>query len=222
VSGTTYANGSIGYRGFSFRKEVGEQNIERKIQARGFTFEVHFGQIISPQYTQNLSFQYFAGKQEVDEPRKLLDVNKEKSYRKMLRDFYEFSKYSPQARVGFPAEFELINWKASRIDLPNHLRGYVSLEPFYIQNELSVAGEFEGLEKNFGLRTQFVTSYESTQVKSGRYSFLVGVGFDLSTNNTPNLKFTSDQALAAKAESEDLPARKVFAPLLNLEASYQF
>ena len=222
VGGKMFANGTVGYRGYSFRKEIGDDQNERKMQTRGFTFSVNFAQIISPQYSQGLSFHYFAGKTEVDEPRTLLPAATSGSYRKMLRDYYSFSQQTPQVRFGLPAEFELINWKASHIDLPNHLRGYLSAEPFYIQNEFTVSGEFESVEKNFGLRGMAMAAYESLQTKSGRMSFLLGVGFDLATNNRPEVKFTSDQAVAGNAASEDLPTRKVFSPLLNLEASYQF
>lgn len=221
VDSKFFANGSVGYRGFSYRKEVGSQDDERSLRSRGFTFRVAYGQEITPAYIQGLTFQFFAGKTTMDESKFLLELDEDgQAARKFAKQFYEFSQHYPKVRLGLPADIEIINWKASHIDLPNHLRGYIRAEPFYIQNDFVIEDRYKSIEKNFGLRAQYMMSYESKQEKSGRYAFLAGVGFDLATSNKPEPVYEGVDDDRLKLQK--LTARKVFVPLLNLEASYQF
>jgi hypothetical protein len=221
VDGKYFANGSIGYRGFSYRKEVGLDDDERTIRSRGFTFRVNYGQEIAPTYTQGLDFQVFTGKTSMDEAGTIAQTGPEgQAQRKFARQFHSYSQSYPKVRLGLPADFELINWKASHVDLPNHMRGYVRAEPFYIQNEFIVEDHVESIEKNFGLRAMYLMSYESKQEKAGRYAFLAGVGFDLATSNKPEARYEADDT--PDFLDADFKPRKTFIPLLNLEGSYQF
>ncbi|MCA2959791.1 MAG: hypothetical protein IOD12_06025 [Silvanigrellales bacterium] len=223
VDNKFYANGSIGYRGFSYRKEVGSQDDERTVRSRGFTFRVAYGQEITPVYSQGLTFEIFAGKTTMDESEFLLLLNEDgQAARKFARQFYEYSQHFPKVRLGLPADFEIINWKATHIDLPNHLRGYVRAEPFYIQNEFAIEDRYTSTEKNFGLRAKYMMSYESKQEKAGRYAVLVGVGFDLATSNKPEATYEGEGGDDDRLKAQRLKPRKVFQPLLNVEASYQF
>jgi len=218
-----YANGSVGYRGFSYRKEIGVDQDEVRVRSSGFTFRVTYAQEITPIFSQGLTFNLFAGKTRMDDSGALSVVSEGKAHRKLVREFYDFSQQSPKVRLGLPADFEIINWKASHVDLPNHLRGYIRAEPFYIQNEFVIEDRASYIEKNFGVRTQYMMSYESLAQKSGRYAFLGGVGFDLATTNKPDIAYDAVPGDPHPALINEQPNhRKVLGLVLNLEGSYQF
>lgn len=236
TDGKFFANGSVGYRSIGYRNDVGPENEERRIRSSGFTFRVNYAQEITPVYAQGVSFSIFNGKIKMTESAELTrstgsGTENGAGSRKMMREFYDFSQQYPKIRLGLPADIEIINWKASHVDLPNHLRGYVRVEPFYIQNEFTIDDRIEYVEKFFGIRPQFLMAYESPQAKAGRYAFLAGVGFDLGLSNKPEAKYEGldqeDSDRLRNSGGEPRPRRNFGSgwgsvPLLNLEASYQF
>ena len=217
-----FANGSVGYRGYSYRKEIGASQEERSIKTSGFTFRIAYGQEINSVYTQGVNMALFSGVVQADSPQQFRNLADGATYRKMLREFYTFSQQHPTLRLGMPADFEVINWKASHVDLPNNLRGYGRLEPFYIQNEMVIEGELSSKEKNFGVRAMALLSYESVHTGAGRFALLAGIGFDVSGSNSPTTEYSGDAPVDDRVLNEKLPARKVFTPVLNLEGSYKF
>lgn len=220
VDSKIYANGSVGYRGFSY-----ENTNKDKVETAGLTFRLAYAQEITPVYSQGVTVEGFVTKPKFNRGAAVLYNLNEPADRepavKALKEFYKFSQKYPRLRVGLPADLELINWKASHIDLPNHLRGYLHLEPFYITNDMKLSDRYEFEEKNYGLRVAMTTAYESAKEKAGRFAAKGSVGADLSASDTV------DKCLGVGANSLACPTlkpskRPVFGLYVNLEASYQF
>lgn len=210
-----YANGSLGYRQFSFEDSDG-----RLVSTSGVTFRVAFAQEIFPGYTQALHFDGYMG--DVKYNRHELIYRNTGSdlddVRNTLRKFYRLSRQFPRVRLGMPADLELINWKASHIDLPSDIRGYLRVEPFYVQNDLSLSRGYSWTEKNFGLRLAPTFSYESSPVdRAGRYTFLAAFGPEVSTS-----KFSFSAGDRSEAYEFHLLPRPTLDYFAEIMASYQF
>lgn len=212
-----YASGSIGYRGFSY-----EDSDERKIESKGLTFRINYAQVIGPQYTQGVALSGYLGRAKFSDESKIYETESSENQadaRQAIKRFYKFSQRYPRVRVGFPADIEVINWRDKNIDLPSHLRGFVRVEPFYIQNDLILDVEgYSWNEKNFGLRAAFSLAYESEPVeKLGRFSALASIGPEFSTST---MRFSEGRE--STEPKFDLPSRRAVDLYLEVMASYQF
>lgn len=212
-----YANGSIGYRGFSY-----EDSDERKVESKGLTFRINYAQVIYPQYTQSVALSGYLGRAKFSDESKIYELessDNQDDARQAVKRFYKFSQRYPRVRVGFPADIEVINWRDKNIDLPNHLRGYVRLEPYYIQNDLILDVDgYAWNEKNFGLRSTFSLAYESEPAeKLGRFAALASIGPEFSTST---MRFSEGEKSAEP--KFDLPSRRAVDLHFEVMASYQF
>ena len=218
VDNKIFANGSVGYRGFSYENSDG-----RKVSTKGFTFKVAYGQEINPVYTQGLVFSLFPSRVSVTGDKAEQDAqNRGGELPGVSKAFYEYSRKHPRVSLYFPADLEVINWKASHVDLPNHVRSYVKVAPFYIQNDFVLQDTYSMTEKNFGLRLGATTTYESVQEKSGRYAFLGSFGVDVAASDQKSEDQRANRSSGIKVDNILLPKRPVFDFYVNLEASYQF
>ncbi len=210
------ANGSIGYR--TFRYEDSNGNVQK---SGGISLRFNYAQDISPEYTQGLIFSGTISSWNSVDPEERIYSNEASSpnARRALRNFYRYSQRYPTFWLSFPADVEVINWKASHIDLPNHLRGYGHLEPSFVQNQFRLSNDaFLWVERNLGLRTAATLAYESRPDRvSGRFAVQSTFGLEFSTSS-----HTVDAPRTAKDVLFDLPARPPVAPYLDIEASWQF
>jgi hypothetical protein len=178
------ANGALGYRAFSY-----EDSNSNKFSSMGVTWRLNYAQDIMPDYTQGLVFSgVLAAKHTASDANRIFRNDLEKTgarAREALASFYEYSHKYPQLWLSFPANLEVINWKASHIDLPSDIRGYAHLEPFFAQNEFRFSNEtFSWVERNFGLRTAATAAYESRPDRVfGRFSATASLGIELATSS---------------------------------------
>lgn len=209
-----YANGSLGYRGFSY-----EDSSHNRVNVNGLTFRVTFAQEILSFYSQGVEFSGFMGASKFNQE-SILYTNAAEvvNAQVAVQRFYRLSKEYPRIRLTFPADLELINWKASYIDLPSDLHGYLRVAPFYVQNDLAFTRGYDWTEKNFGVRLAAMGSYESESVDAAeRYAFTAALGADLSTST-----FAFDKGDKADNFKFNLPARSTVEPYIELMGSYQF
>ncbi len=213
-----HANGAVGYRSFSYEDSNGNT-----FKTGGVSWRFNYAQDITREYTQGLIFSGLLSSWHSVKPQShflqthTLDSSVENSHRAM-RDFYEYSRNYPALWLSFPADVEVINWKASYIDLPSDLRGYGHVEPFFVQNEFKLPNEaFVWVERNLGLRTAAILAYESRPDRvAGRYTLQATAGLEFATS-------THDfEAPAAPAVSFDLPEREPVSPYLDIGMTWQF
>lgn len=174
-----YANGKIGYRYLRYADSNGNTVVGRTL-----TLGFNYAQDVFPAYTQGLSFEGALN------PTNSLSEN-ERFYsasgagvntRRAVSNFYEYSHRHPVLRVGFPADFEVINWKASHIDFPSDLRGFGHIEPYFAQNQFTLTDDFSWVERNFGLRMGVSMAYESRPDRvAHRFTAQVKAGLDFAT-----------------------------------------
>jgi hypothetical protein len=213
-----HANGSIGYRSLSY-----EDSNENTFRTGGLSWRFNYAQDITSEYTQGLTFSGLLSSWHSVKPQSrflqtsTLDSHSENS-RRAMRDFYEYSHAYPTLWLSFPADLEVINWKASYIDLPSDLRGYAHVEPFFAQNEFKLPNEaFSWVERNFGLRTAATLAYESRPDRvAGRYTLQASAGLEFATSSP------DEQAPTAADVSFDLPEREPVSPYLDLGLTWQF
>lgn len=221
VDNKIYANGAVGYRGFSYQSSDG-----RKISTQGFTFKISYGQEITPTYVQGLVFSLFPTRITVTGDAS--DVyaadpqNRGGELRDVAKAFYEYSQKHPRVSLYFPADLEVINWKASYVDLPNHIRGYFKICPYYLQNDFILADTYSFVEKNFGLRLAMTTTYESAKEKTGRFALLGSLGMDISATDLKPKDLRATSSGGIKLNDIVLPKRPLFDFYANIEGSYQF
>ena len=215
VDENVYFNAGVGWRSLSYKDSE-----DRKAGASGLTFRVSYAQRFLDFYTQGVSAHGFYATNEVEKVGE--DFRRQATGEKtFVSRFYSFSQAYPRFRLGFPADIEWINWKSSHIDLPNHLRGYGRVEPFFIQNEFTESfpeiNEYSLVEQNIGLRLAYLMSYVSPQERFGRLGLLAGLGMDVQT---------SDQRITYDDQDPSyrvaLPKRKTITPYWELGGSFQF
>ena len=215
VDEDVYFNAGIGYRVID-----NKDSDDRSAKTSGLTFRLSYAQQIFDFYSQGVVANGFYASNtvsQVDEDFRFQASDD----KKFIDRFYRFSQAYPRFRLGFPADFEVINWRNTHIDLPNHLRGYARVEPFFIQNEFREVfpeiAEYHFIERNFGMRLAYLMSYVSPKEKSGRLGFLGGIGFDVQA---------SDQEVSYDDQAQDytvmLPKRQTFGLYWEAGASYQF
>lgn len=211
-----YFNVGIGYRLLEHK-----DSNDRRAEASGMTFRVAYGQQVLDFYSQGVTLNGFYANNVVDKVEEDFAATRRTPSKTFLDRFYTFSQSYPRLRFGLPADFELINWRNTHIDLPNHLRGYVRAEPFFIQNEFKESfpeiNTYTFTEYNYGLRFSYLMSYVSREDRSGRLGFLGGIGFDVQASST-EVSY-DNQPNDYRAE---LPERAIFSPYWELGASYQF
>ena len=213
VDGSYFANGSVGYRAFSFKDSE-----SRSIDTKGVKFKIAYAQSISPVFSLGLIFQGFQGKVNYSGADSVYKRNNEGvQSRDTVAKFYRYSQTYPRVSLSLPADIEVMNWKNTHIDLPNHIRSYVKVEPFYIQNELELENSYLWIEKNFGMRLALTGAYEAPEEKSGRFSILASFGFDLASS-----AWTVDYKNKNLGQEMELPRRRVMSPYGDLQLSYLF
>ncbi|MES2615365.1 MAG: hypothetical protein V4591_08120 [Bdellovibrionota bacterium] len=216
VNAKNYMNAQIGYRRISFDDGT------NAIVTQGFTTEVHYSQLITPIYLQSLEFAgYFTlGYASLNN---ISALNVHSQGHGKLNDtasyFYRITQSYPTYRFALPAYVELANWDTKQTGLVMPIHGYLEINPFYIQNNLSFSGNGVSLQKteqNFGIRFAGIASYESNaeKAKSGRYALKSVVGMDFSTSNSITTSYGNANI--------DLPKRPFVAPYLELAGSWQF
>jgi hypothetical protein len=217
VDDTFDSNGSVGYRGFSFK-----DSDSRELDTAGITFRVTYAQEITGIYTQGLVLSGFMNQTKFSAKERLYEDGPEGAdSRQSLKKFYDFSHSSPTVYLGLPADIEVINWKASHIDMPSHLRGYAHIEPFYIQNDLVLQDWLKREEKSFGLRTAYEMTYESkARDQANRVAFHGALGLELAGTNSKMDYLKHDEPFGSVRPVLD--ARPVLSPYWNVMASYQF
>lgn len=215
VDENVYFNAGIGWRSLSYK-----DSDDRQAGASGLTFRVAYAQRVLDFYSQGVSAQGFYATNKADKVG--ADLRKKDSGdERFLSRYYKFSHGFPSFRLGFPADFEFINWKNTHIDLPNHLRGYGRIEPFFIQNQFKESfpevNEYSLVEQNVGLRLAYSMTYVSAQERFGRIGLLGGLGVDVQTSDQ-RISY-DEEALATKVS---LPKRPTLAPYWEIGGSFQF
>ncbi len=215
VDERVFFNMSLGYR---FIEHAGSDG--RSADARGMTFKVAYGQQILDFYSQGVLLDGFYANNKID------NVGDQFQFigtddKEFIDRFYKFSQGYPRFRFSLPADFEVINWKNTHVDLPNHLRGYVRVEPFFIQNEFEEVfpdiNKYNFTEYNYGLRVAYLMSYVSPKERYGRLGFFGGIGVDVQASSS-EVSY-DNQADDFRVE---LPTRSIFAPYWQVGASFQF
>jgi hypothetical protein len=221
VESRYFATAHVGYSGYSLKRtDVGSG--EQKVSSSGAVFQVNYSQIISPVFTLGVQVQgnFIQDKFTGDINDFLRQSNEGTNTRRQLRDFYEHTaSRRPKVRASFPMELEVINWKASHIDFPNHLRGYVFIEPFYRQLEFKIDKAFESVEKNFGVKIGPKLTYESPNEKSGRYALGVDFGVEVGFGK---LQTSFEDEANPQVELFSLPKQKILSIYSNVMFSYKF
>jgi hypothetical protein len=214
VENKIYMNAQIGYRRINY--DYNGINLN----SQGITTKVNYSQVITPIYTQGISFSgFFAGNATTNDQ---IDISKDAqnhgNFSNYASYFYRVSQKYPTYQVSLPANIEFANWSAQQTGLNAPIRTYAHLEPFYIQNNLNFNYNNVSLQKteqNFGIRIAATGSYESSEgTKAGRFSLLSSIGLDFATS-------TISTTQSGKADV-DIPARRWLSPYINLAGSWQF
>jgi hypothetical protein len=219
VDSKHFASAYAGYTSFSLKRTATGSG-EQKIASSGVVFQVDYALSVSPEFSLGIQASGLFGKDKFTGEAQdlLLESQDGTNVRRMVNDFYAESNHLPKVRASFPMEFEVINWKASHIDLPNHLRGYLSVEPFYRQFELKIDKAFESVEKNVGIKIGPKLAYESLNEKAGRYALSVDFGAEISGGKiTTQFEDTNPQVALFS-----LKKRKILTPFLNAQYSLKF
>lgn len=226
-----------GYVGFQFLRAVDEQvyfNVgigyrllehkdsdDRRAETAGMTFRVAYGQQVLDFYSQGVILSGFYANNTVDKVEEDFATTRTTASKKFLDRFYKFTQAYPRFRFALPADLEIINWRNTHIDLPNHLRGYLRIEPFFVQNEFKESfpeiNTYTFTEYNYGLRLAALMSYVSREERSGRWGLLGGIGLDVQAASS-EVSY-DNQPDDYRAE---LPEKSVFSTYWEIGASYQF
>lgn len=215
VDEDVYFNAGLGYRSLEHK-----DSDERTAEAAGMTFRVAYGQRVLDFYSQGVVLNGFYAMNKVSGVTDNFE-RQNSGDREFIEKFYRFTQSYPRFRLAFPADVEFLNWKNTHVDLPNHLRAYGRFEPFFVQNEFRESiedfGQYEFIERNYGLRLSYLMSYVSSQERFGRLGFLGGVGVDFQavedTVSYPNR--VDDYKIL-------LPTRRTFGFYWELGGSFQF
>jgi hypothetical protein len=210
-----YANGRIGYRHLRYSDSNGNT-----VSGRSLTLGFNYSQDVFPAYTQGLSFEgALSSSFSLTEKDRFYEATGPgENTRRAVNSFYGYSHRHPVLRVGFPADFEIINWKASHIDLPSDLRGYAHIEPYFAQNQFALSNDFLWVERNFGLRFGGSLAYESRPDRvAHRFAAQIKAGFDFATvSRNPTVESSRPDL------SFDLPSRHAISVYADAVLSWQF
>jgi hypothetical protein len=210
-----YANARLGMRYSRHADSVG--NV---VSSRALTVGLNYAQDVFPAYTQGLLFEgSLTSSTSLNERPRLYSVTGAgANTRRSLGNFYDFSHRHPVLRVGFPADFEVINWKASHIDLPSDLRGYAHAEPYYAQNQLLLSDGFVWVERNLGLKLGTSLAYESRPDRiAQRFTAQVKGGVEFATASH-NIELPE----GSQGIDFDLPSRRAAGFYGDVVFSWQF
>lgn len=210
-----HANGSIGFRQFSYKDSNDNQQ-----KSSSVTFRVNYAQDITQEYTQGLTLAgAFSSNNSIKPETRIYEAKDSEDARRSMKSFYKYSQKYPTIWLSFPADYEVINWKASHIDLPSDLRAYVHAEPFFAQNQFVLPNNaFSWTEQNFGLRSGASLAYESRSDRvSGRFTAYTALGLELATST-----HETEQPKAQIGATVELPAREPVSPYLDFGMTWQF
>lgn len=216
VDESVFFNMSLGYRHLDHK-----DSDERQASSSGFTFSVSYGQQILDFYSQGVLLKGFYSNNKVENVGVEFATTSANDDKDFIDEFYTFTQAYPRFRFSFPADFEIINWRNTHIDLPNHLRGYVRVEPFLIQNQFKEIfpeiNEYTFTEHNVGTRIAYMMSYVSRHEGASRIGWFGGLGGDIqaATSETDYSNREEDFTVL-------LPERDLFNFYWELGASYQF
>lgn len=214
VENKIFMNAQIGYRRINY------DNNGINITSQGITTRVNYSQVITPLFTQGISFSaFFSGNASTNNQNA---ISKDSASHATFSDnasyFYRQSQKYPTYQVSLPADIELANWSSQQTDLNSPIRLYAHLEPFYFQNNLSFNYNNVSLQKteqNFGIRIAANGAFESAEgSKSGRFSLLTSLGLDIATSNVSTTQSGNSDV--------DIPQRQWIAPYINIGGSWQF
>lgn len=220
VDDSFYASGNLGYRGFSYMDSEA-----RKAETAGLTFHAAYGQQITPAYAQGIEISGFQQTSKTNFERLLPsgsdagsgEIQDGAEARETFRRFYAFYQIFPKVHASLPAEIEVANWRASDLDLPNHLRLFTVVVPYYSETELELGRNWYSLEKRWGLKTSALLSYESPTSKSGRFVLSGGPGVDLGRST-----LSLDDSMPLSKAPLDLRKQGALSLLFDVSGSYQF
>lgn len=219
LDNTFNADVFLGYRYVRFKIA---EDTTRKITSQGLTFGLGFSQNISPIYNQGLVFRGWAHDASTYNDEDALYVNSDHllDAQNAVEKISKYTQMYPTVELRMPADIEIVNWKASHIDLPNDLHLFLRVEPFFIQNQVFFDKGYAWTEKNFGLHIAGIFAYESVAVdKASRFALSGGPGIDFSNSQR---KFDA----GGKEDNLEfsLPRRAIidYSLISNITLSYQF
>lgn len=210
-------NASVGFRSFGFKNSD-----DAKLSRSGLTLRTAYAESVYPAYTQGMVFDIFSSTLSaeggVENPFMRNDIKKA---REVVKEFVGFTRTHPSLRLQLPADLEVVNWKASDLDIEAPIRGYFRVNPTYEQADLIIKdvqeSKYTWIEKRFALQLMLLGAYISPDQKSGRYGILGGLGVEMGTSRAK-----VDSKVPADGINPDIPTAPMVRGKLEIQASYQF
>lgn len=210
-------NISVGYRSFGY-----ENSDEVQFSRAGWTIKTAYAEAVYPAYVQGLQFEIHSSVLSTDGGvESLFEKDDLKRVRPALKKFALFSRSHPSLRLELPADLEIANWSGEELDLNAPLRGYLRIAPAYEQTDVRIGDVQNELyswrEKRFALGVSYLTSYVSPENKSGKFSALGGLGFEVGRSKTYVDSNKPNQGI-----DPEIPTAPVVRAKVEIQATYQF
>lgn len=213
----SFLNAAIGYRSFGY-----ENSEDISFSRTGWTVQTGYAEAVYPAYIQGLLFEIHSSVLSLEgDKEKLFDKDDAKAMRPALKQFALFSRTHPSVRLQFPADLEIANWKGEDLELNAPLRSYLRIIPTYEQVEIRIGDiqneVYNWREKRFALGVLYMASYVSPENKSGKFSALAGLGFEVGKSRT-----TVSSLKPSQGVDPAIPAAAVVRAKAELQGTYQF
>lgn len=210
-------NVAVGYRSFGYQNSE-----EASFSRKGWTIETAYAEAVYPAYVQGLVFEIHSSVLDTDGgAENVFDKDDLQRVRPALKEFALFSRTHPSVRLQFPADLEIANWKGDDLDINAPIRSYLRLTPTYEQAEIRIGDVkneiYNWREKRFALGVLYMASYVSLENKSGRFSAVAGLGFEVGKSSTYISPTKPNQGVEPV-----IPAPSVIRAKAELQATYQF
>jgi len=210
-------NAAIGYRNYSYKNSD-----DAKLSRSGLTLRTAYAESVYPAYTQGMVFEIHSSTLSTeggaDRP---FDRNDPKRVRSVIKEFAAFARTHPSLRLQLPADLEIVNWKASDLELEAPIRGYLRITPTYEQSDLVLRDveetRYSWIEKRYALQLMLIAAYAAPTEKSGRYGLLGGLGLEMGSSR-PRV----ESKVPADGVSPVIPTAPMVRGKLEIQASYQF
>lgn len=210
-------NVAIGYRSYGY-----ENSEEVRLARTGWTVKTTYAEAVYPAYTQGLIFEiHSAAMNSEGGAETLFDPDDPKRVGPAVKEFAQFSRTHPVLRLQLPADLEIANWSGDELDLNAPLRGFLRLTPTYEQADLRIGDVQNELyswrEKRFALGVLYLTSYVSPENKSGRFSALGGLGFEVGRSTV-----AIEPGKPTQGSNPTIPSAAVIRAKVEIQGTYQF
>ena len=210
-------NIAVGYRSFGYKNSEDIQ-----FSRTGWLVKTAYAEAVYPAYIQGMLFEIHSSVLSTDGGvERLFDKDDTQAVRPALKEFALFSRAHPSVRLQFPADLEIANWRGDDLDINAPLRSYLRLVPTYEQTEIRIGDVknevFNWREKRFALGVLYMASYVSPENKSGKFSAVAGLGFEVGTSRPYISSAKPEQGV-----DPVIPAASVVRAKAELQGSYQF